>query len=411
MKYVLIIGDGMADDPLAELGGKTPLEACRKPFFDSLCERGELGLCQTIPEGFPPGSDTAIMGIFGCDPRKYFSGRAPLELAASGGVMPAGGAAYRCNMVNLGGPEGAPFEERIMISHSAGSIEGEESDELVTWLFAQPDFAALAERAQLTVRPGSSFRHLAVQERADIAGIVLAPPHDHLNEKIGPLLPSGCANAEVLLGLMRKAAELLPGHPINKKREAEGKLPANGIWFWAEGKGAALPNFPARFGADGGVVSAVPLCHGIARLVGLEPVSVPTATGEWDTDYEAKTAAALDVLAEHDFAAIHLEGPDEATHNHDLEHKIYSVECLSERVAKPLCAALRERGEDFRLLILSDHRTFMANGAHGGTPVPYMIYDSREMGPASGLGYTEKNGESGPFLESGVELMPRLFCL
>ena len=170
MKYVLIIGDGMADDPLAELGGKTPLEACRKPFFDSLCERGELGLCQTIPEGFPPGSDTAIMGIFGCDPRKYFSGRAPLELAASGGVMPEGGAAYRCNMVNLGGPEGAPFEERIMISHSAGSIEGEESDELVTWLFAQPDFAALAERAQLTVRPGSSFRHLAVQERADIAG-------------------------------------------------------------------------------------------------------------------------------------------------------------------------------------------------------------------------------------------------
>ena len=280
MKYVLIIGDGMADDPLAELGGKTPLEACRKPFFDSLCERGELGLCQTIPEGFPPGSDTAIMGIFGCDPRKYFSGRAPLELAASGGVMPEGGAAYRCNMVNLGGPEGAPFEERIMISHSAGSIEGEESDELVTWLFAQPDFAALAERAQLTVRPGSSFRHLAVQEWADIAGIVLAPPHDHLNEKIGPLLPSGCANAEVLLGLMRKAAELLPGHPINKKREAEGKLPANCIWFWAEGKGAALPNFPARFGADGGVVSAVPLCHGIARLVGLEPVSVPTATGE-----------------------------------------------------------------------------------------------------------------------------------
>ena len=196
-----------------------------------------------------------------------------------------------------------------------------------------------------------------------------------------------------------------------KKLAAEGKMPANGIWFWAEGKGAALPNFTAHYGADGSVVSAVPLCHGIARLVGLEPVSVPTATGEWDTDYAAKVAAALDVLKRHDFVALHLEGPDEATHNHDLEHKIYSVECLSERVAKPLCAALRERGEDFRLLILSDHRTFMANGAHGGTPVPYMIYDSREMGPASGLGYTEKNGESGPFLESGVELMPRLFQL
>ena len=404
MKYVLIIGDGMADDPLEQLDGKTPLEVCKKPFFDSLCAKAELGLVKTIPEGFPPGSDTAIMSIFGCDPRKYFSGRAPLELAASGGVMPEGGAAYRCNMVNLGGDPAGPFEERVMVSHSAGSIEGKESDELVTWLFAQPEFAALAEEARLTVRPGSSFRHLAVQAEAD-----LAPPHDHLNEKIGPLLPRGCANAGVLLGLMRKAAQLLPGHPVNKKREAEGKLPANCIWFWAEGKGAKLPNFVERFGADGGVISAVPLCHGIAKLVGLEAVSVPTATGEWDTDYEAKTAAALKVLESHDFAAVHLEGPDEATHNHDLEHKIYSVECLSERVAKPLCAELRRRGEDFRLLILSDHRTFMKNGAHGETPVPYMIYDSRENGPASGLGYTEKNGEAGPFLESGTELMPRLF--
>lgn len=290
MKYVLIIGDGMADDPLEHLDGKTPLEVCKKPFFDSLCAKAELGLVKTIPEGFPPGSDTAIMSIFGCDPRKYFSGRAPLELAASGGVMPEGGAAYRCNMVNLGGDPAGPFEERVMVSHSAGSIEGEESDELVTWLFAQPEFAALAEEARLTVRPGSSFRHLAVQAEADIAGIVLAPPHDHLNEKIGPLLPRGCANAGVLLGLMRKAAQLLPGHPVNKKREAEGKLPANCIWFWAEGKGAKLPNFVERFGADGGVISAVPLCHGIAKLVGLEAVSVPTATGEWDTDYEAKTA-------------------------------------------------------------------------------------------------------------------------
>ena len=173
---------------------------------------------------------------------------------------------------------------------------------------------------------------------------------------------------------------------------------------------AKLPNFTERYGADGGVVSAVPLCHGIAVLVGLEPVSVPTATGEWDTDYEAKTQAALDILKTHDFAAVHLEGPDEATHNHDLEHKIYSVECLSERVAKPLCEALRAQGEDFRLLILSDHRTFMRNGAHGATPVPFMIYDSREAAPGSGLGYSEANGEHGPFLGSGTELMPRLFA-
>ena len=409
MKYILIIGDGMADEPLPELGGRTPLEECEKPFFDSLSRRGTLGLVQTIPEGFPPGSDTAIMGIFGCDPAKYFSGRAPLELAASGGVMPAGGACYRCNMVTLGGDGGAPFAERTMVSHSAGSIEGAESDELIEWLFNNPEFAPLAAAAGMSVRPGSSFRHLAVQERADLEGIVLAPPHDHLGEKLRDILPRGNANAAVLLGLMEKASELLESHPINKRRRELGLLPANGIWFWAEGKGAVLPNFTQRYGADGGVVSAVPLCHGIAVLVGLEPVSVPTATGEWDTDYEAKTAAALEILAGHDFAAIHLEGPDEATHNHDLEHKIYSVECLSERVAKPLCEALRARGEDFRLLILSDHRTLMRNGAHGAAPVPFMLYDSRELTPGSGLAYSEANGERGPFLSSGTELMPLLF--
>lgn len=409
MKYILIIGDGMADDPLEELGGRTPLEVCSKPYFDSLSERGTLGLVQTIPEGFPPGSDTAIMSIFGCDPAKYFSGRAPLELAASGGVMPEGGACYRCNMVTLGGDESLPFAEKTMVSHSAGSIEGDESDELIEWLFGHEEFKPMAEAAGMSVRPGSSFRHLAVQENGDIAGIVLAPPHDHLGEQIGGILPAGNANAKTLLALMEKANALLEHHPINEKRRAEGRLPANGIWFWAEGKGARLPNFTEHYGATGGVVSAVPLCHGIAVLVGLEPISVPTATGEWDTDYEAKTQAALDQLRTHDFAAVHLEGPDEATHNHDLEHKIYSVECLSERVAKPLCEALRARGEDFRMLILSDHRTFMRNGAHGATPVPFMIYDSRELTPGSGLGYSEANGGHGPFLGSGVELMPLLF--
>lgn len=409
MKYILIIGDGMADDPLPELDGKTPLEVCRKPYFDSLCERGMLGLVQTIPEGFPPGSDTAIMSIFGCDPAKYFSGRAPLELAASGEALPEGAACYRCNMVTLGGEESLPYAEKTMVSHSAGSIEGEESDELVKWLFANPDFASMAAEAGMSVRPGSSFRHLAVQIGGDIAGIKLAPPHDHLNEKIGPILPAGNGNAGTLLALMVKANELLEHHPINEKRRAEGRLPANGIWFWAEGKGAKLPSFPEHYGSDGGVISAVPLCHGIAVLVGLEPISITTATGEWDTDYEAKTAAALEVLKSHDFAAVHLEGPDEATHNHDLEHKIYSVECLSERVVKPLCEALRASGEDFRLLILSDHRTFMRNGAHGETPVPFMIYDSRENTPGSGLPYSEKNGGQGPFLRSGTELMPLLF--
>lgn len=409
MKYLLIIGDGMADNPVPELGGRTPLEASAKPFLDQLAMGGTVGSVKTIPDGFAPGSDTAIMPIFGCDPRKYYSGRAPLELAASGIDMPAGSAAYRCNMMSLEDGD-MPLYERRIISHSAGSIEGDESDALVKDLFAHPDFAPLAEAAGLIVYPGSSFRHLAVQKNVDIEGLVLTPPHDHLNEPCGPLMPTGCENAQVLRDLQEKSFEILNHHPINEQRRAEGKLPANSIWFWAEGKGAILPNFTEAYGADGGVVSAVPLCHGIARLVGLEPISVPTATGEWDTDYEAKTAAALDVLLSHDFAAIHLEGPDEATHNHDLPHKIYSIECLSERVAKPLTETLRERGEDFRLLVLSDHKTLMKNGAHDGDPVPFMIYDSRRDSGA-GLSYTEKNGEKGPFFDGGILLMPALFEL
>lgn len=409
MKHILVIGDGMADAPLPELGNKTPLEVMKKPYLDALCAKSELGLARTVPEGLPPGSDTAILSLFGCDPAIYFSGRAPLELAASGGVMPKGGAAYRCNMVTLDG-DGLPMRERIMRSHSAGSIEGDVSDELVTWLFAQPKFAALAEKAKISVLPGHSFRHLAVQEDADIEGIVLIPPHDHLDEPILNLLPSGCANAAVLLELMECAFELLENHPINAERRAAGKFPANGIWFWAEGKGAPLPDFRARFGAGGGVISAVPLCHGIARLVGLEAVSVPGATGEWDTDYVGKTDAALDILKTEDFAALHFEGPDEATHDHDLPHKISSVEDISEIVLPRLCDTLRERGEDFRLLIVSDHRTYMKNGAHGGEPVPYMIYDSRENKPGSGLPYNENTGASGE-LRVGIELMPRLFEL
>ena len=209
---------------------------------------------------------------------------------------------------------------------------------------------------------------------------------------------------------MRRAFDILDQHPINVARRAAGKLPANGVWFWAEGTAAALPNFPEHYGSDGGVVSAVPLCHGIGILTGLEAVTVPTATGEWDTDYAAKVAAALNVLKRHDFVALHLEGPDEATHNHDLEHKIYSIERLSADVVAPVTEALRAAGEDFRLLLLSDHTTYMANGAHGADPVPFVLYDSR-VSDGSGLSYSEANGAKGPYVDDGAQLMDLLFEL
>ena len=409
MKYILVIGDGMADDPVDELNGKTPLEVADKPYIDALAQTGVLGAAKNCPEGYPVGSETAIMSLFGCSPKLYYTGRAPIEAAAQGIEMRPGDVAYRCNMVTFEDSD-MPMTEKCIVSHSAGSIEGEESNALVQALFAHPDFAPLAKKAGMTVTPGSSFRHIAVQHGADIKGIKLIPPHDHLNEQLGQYLPSGCENAKVLTELMVKAHEILNHHPMNEQRRKEGKLPANGIWFWAEGTAASMPNFPAKYGADGGVVSAVPLCHGIAQLVGLEPIHVAGATGEWDTNYENKVAAGLKVLEGHDFLAMHLEGPDEATHNHDLPHKLNCIRDLSSRVVEPICKALEAKGEDFRMLIISDHRTIMKTGAHGAAPVPFILYDSRKS-QGSGLTYTEEHGLTGPFVEEGVNLMSMLFEL
>ena len=215
MKYILVIGDGMADHPLDTLGGRTPLEASKKDAIDALARHGILGSVRNVPEGFAPGSDTAIMSIFGCSPRKYFFGRAPLEAAASGIRLAPGDACYRCNMVTYA-DEDVPFEHKHIISHSAGSIEGRESDELVTMLFDHPDFRPLAEQAGMVIHKGSSFRHLAVQSHVDIKGIQLAPPHDHLGEEIGPILPTGCPNADVLRELMRRAFDILDQHPMQR---------------------------------------------------------------------------------------------------------------------------------------------------------------------------------------------------
>lgn len=407
MKYILVIGDGMADNPVPELGGKTPLEAADKPFIDMLAAKSEVGSVSNVPEGLPPGSDTAILSIFGCDPNIYFKGRAPLEAAASGIVLNDGDIAYRCNMVTL--EEGdMPFEEKRILSHSAGSIEGDVSDRIVTALFEHPEFKALADEAKMKVNLGHSFRHIAQQAGADITGIKMIPPHDHLGEKIGGILPTGCRNAEVLLSLMRKANEILEHHPLNDELRESGKMPANGIWFWAEGKAVQLPDFAARYGHDGAVISAVPLCHGIALLSGLRMICPEGATGEIDTNYESKLNAALEVLENDDFVAVHVEAPDECTHNGDLEGKLLGIHWLDTRMLRPMCERLDAKGEEYRLLFLSDHKTLTSTRGHDGDPVPYMLYDSRRN-DGCGLPYTEKSGEQGPMIPSGASLMSILF--
>jgi len=408
MKYVLVIGDGMADNPVPALGGKTPLEYASTPFIDKLASKSELGSVRNCPKGLPPGSDTAILSIFGNDPHVCYTGRSPLEAAASDIKLAPGDVSYRCNMIALE-DTGAPFAEKKILSHSGGSIDGDDSIALVTYLFNDPGFKAMAEKAGMLIHPAPSFRHIAVQARADIRGIRLAPPHDHLGEVIGPILPAGCPNAAILTALMEKANEVLDGHPINEARRKDGKLPANGVWFWAEGTGVALESFESKYHHNGAVISAVPLCHGIAKLSGLDVILVSGATGELETNLEGKVDACVKALeGKYDFAAIHVEAPDECTHNGDTKGKLQAIEWLDSRVLQPLTTRLDKEDFDYRLLFISDHKTLTSTRGHDGAPVPYLIYDSRKD-LRTGLTYTEANGLKGPYLEAGTMLMPHLF--
>ena len=407
MRYILVIGDGMADDPTPVLGGKTPLESVETPVMDRLSAGGILGSVWNCPQEFPAGSDTAILSIFGCDPRVCYTGRAPLEAAAQGVRLQPGDLAFRCNMASL--EEGdMPFDRRRIISHSSGGIDGETSKALVEALFAHPDFRSLAEAAGLQVHPTLTYRHICVQAQGDPKGLVLSPPHDHLNEVCGPYLPHGSANGDILRGLMEKSFEILRKLPANLQRQAEGKLPANCIWFWAEGTAVELPSFPARYGKRGAVISAVPLCHGIAALTGLDRIQVPGATGEKDTNYRGKADYAVRALLEqgYDFVGIHVEAPDECTHNGDTPGKLESIAAIDREVLGTLTEKLA--GEDYRILVLSDHKTLTDTRGHAYGYVPFLLYDSRG-GEASGLTYTEANGLLGPRVEDGTALMDLLF--
>ena len=410
MKYILVIGDGMADNPVPSLENKTPLQAASIPVMDALAAKGEVGNVINCPGDLPAGSDTAILSIFGADPKICYTGRSPLEAAATGIQLKAGDVSYRCNMVAYEDND-LPFEEKKILSHSGGSIEGDQSIQLVTDLFADPRFQAAAEKAGMMVHPAPSFRHIAVQSQANITGISLIPPHDHLGEVIGPLLPSGNDNAAVLKDLMKLAHEVLDRHPVNEARRAEGKLPANGVWFWAEGSAVELDPFYDKYQKTGCVISAVPLCFGIARLSGLDIREVEGATGELDTNYEGKVAAVLEELKTHDFVAVHVEAPDECTHNGDLPGKLQAIEWLDSRVVGPITQTLDQEGTDYRLLILSDHKTLTATRGHDGDPVPYLLYDST-VDSGLGLTYCEESGLKGPAYPEGAPvLMHKLFAM
>ena len=432
MKYFLVIGDGMADNAIPSLGNRTPLEYAKHPVIDSLAARGEVGSVINCPEPLPAGSETAILSIFGCDPLKYFSGRSPMEAAALGIPLQAGDACYRCNLVTMESGD-MPYEEKRILSHSAGSISGEDAKRVVLTLTADPEFAAALKNARMEIPPVPTFRPLAVQHAGNFVGIRFIPPHDHLGEKCGPLLPqaaetpgaagifgsaaetadgseirSAAARAAVFTELQKMANRILEHHPLNDARRATGKMPANGIWFWAEGTALRLPDFKEEYGCGGAVVSAVPICHGIGVLRGLEMVEVEGATGEIDTNFEGKMEAVWRKLNEYDFVCLHLEAPDECTHNGDLPGKLQSIEWLDSRLVAPIVRRMDEAGMDYRILLLSDHKTLTSTRGHDGDPVPYLIFDSRADTHRGGV-YNEAEGLKGPMEPHGHRLLRKLF--
>lgn len=387
MRYVLIIGDGIADAPLPALDNKTPLEALALPAMARLAST-QLGLVRTVPEGCPPGSDTAILSIFGCDPRTSYTGRAALEAAGAGVVVPQGQTAWRVNLCTV---EGDVFETALMRSHNGTGIGGQAALDTVDMLLADAGFAALADSLRFTLHPSPTFRQMATAPSDGTWGPSLPGPHDHLGETIGGLLPQGDIRR-----LVEASFAALRGRQ------------ANCIWPWCPGEAMGLEGFDARYDHSGPVISAVPLVKGIATLCGLPAPMVEGTTGELDTNYEGKVAAALEGLrAGGDFAAIHVEAPDECSHALDVEGKLEAIRRIDARVIAPLLDALDADGEPYRILFLSDHPTLLRNGAHDGAPVPYCIYDSRKT--AAPRVFCEATAAKGDLVEDGTQLMPMLF--
>jgi 2,3-bisphosphoglycerate-independent phosphoglycerate mutase len=389
MKYVVIIGDGMADFPIEDLGGKTPLQASEKPYMDMMARKGFCGNVITIPEGMSPGSDVAGMSIFGYNPARYYTGRAPIEAAGMGIGMEAPDVAFRCNLVHLD----SRSEETIMADYSGGHITTEEARILIESLGQ----ALGGERFRFY--PGVSYRHIMVWKEG-LWEMGSTPPHDITGQEIGPHLPRG-AGAEQVIALMEEARTVLADHPVNRKRRDEGKLPANAIWLWGQGKKAGLPSFAEKYGLKGATVAAVDLIKGISALIGFDAPFVKGATGYLDTDYSAKAAKALDLLGDYDIVYIHVEAPDEASHNGNLKEKLKAIESVDRLVVGRI---YEEAGDRAKILVTTDHATPISMKTHYACPVPFIIFDKETevRGPAQG--YSEGAGET---TMNGEEMITR----
>ena len=365
MKYAVVLYDGMADYPVDALGGKTPMECAKKPNFDAMAKKGEVGLVRTVAEGLKPGSDVANLSVLGYDPKVCYTGRSPLEAISIGVEMSETDVALRCNLVTVSDEEN--YDDKTMVDYSAGDISSEEAAEIIKTV--QEHFGG----GEFDFYPGVSYRHCLIHHGGTTQLGTMTPPHDISDRVVGPYI-STAPTAQKLTAMMRESYDLLKNHPVNLKRMAEGKRPANSIWLWGEGSKPTIENFEKKFGMKGCIVSAVDLLKGIGIGADMLVPEVEGATGYIDTNFEGKAQAAIDALESGcDFVYLHFVAPDECGHRNEPENKVRSIEIIDERVLPMLINAL-EKYDDYKVMILPDHPTPIKTKTHASDPVPYMIY-------------------------------------
>jgi 2,3-bisphosphoglycerate-independent phosphoglycerate mutase len=389
MKYIILLGDGMADRPRKDLGGKTCLQAAKTPNLDQLATLGQVGMVHTIPEGFPPGSDVANLTVMGYDPRKYYSGRSPLEAASIGVELGPDDVAFRCNLVTLritGGKSSSSGTVRraIMEDFSAGHISTEEGRLLIE------EIDGKLGNDRIRFYPGVSYRHLMVWKGGKDR-IECTPPHDIQDKGIQDYLPCGEGD-DIINALMEESIDLLAAHPVNKKRLENGKRPANSIWLWGQGRRPKMPMFREKYGLEGAMISAVDLTKGIGIYAGFDVINVPGATGWIDTNYVGKAEHALWALKTKDFVYVHVEAPDEAGHAGDLEKKIKAIEDFDELLVGNIMHGMKQFDE-YRILALPDHPTPIEIRTHSNEPVPFVLYDNKHERKGGPRSYDERIAE------------------
>ena len=396
MKYIVVLGDGMADEPLEALGGKTPLEYAQTPCMDSLASMGHMGLVQNVPCGMAPGSDVANLSVLGYDPKRSYSGRSPLEALSVGVKMEPDDVIFRTNIVTL--TEEEPYAEKTILDHSSGEIATKDADVLMDAIRS----AFNSETVQFYT--GTSYRHIMVWKKGKL--VSLEPPHDHLGTQIGPWLPK----EPMLREMMEESFPILNAHPMNLARAEAGKHKANSLWFWGAGTKPSLQNFEEKTGLKGAMISAVDLLKGIAVGAGMKVYQVPGATGSLDTNYEGKAQAAVKALLEDgcDFVYIHVEAPDEMGHQGLIHEKVQSIEYLDQRLIALVKKAMDDSGEDYRMLILPDHPTPIRVRTHTGSPVPFLLYDSTHPEKKKAKYSEAEAAATEDFEPNGYQLIDRL---